>query len=278
MSNKYLINLDINNTLLDTNYHSTSPTIQSVIEQLTNEGNVFVINSDRSLEDIQAIAQQFGIKGPIIGENGAFIYYPEAEKVEILLDEQTRLKLEQIKNRLADFVSENYYNAHFFIADTTDINKHSENQDLPQDKEYFFIMNCFRRFSISVHVRKKDEQGLQKDLSKVEEFCNGVKRELGDELACFNAQCDTDYANLLIHPKQSNRATSFLTLAKNYPFHKKIFIADDLIGKPAMSEIDYFFAVANATPETKDAAHYVAAETITKGVEEILLKIDELVK
>jgi hydroxymethylpyrimidine pyrophosphatase-like HAD family hydrolase len=278
MSKKYLINLDVNNTLLDTNYRSTSPTIQSVIEQLSNEGSVFVINSDRSLEDIQAIAQLFGINGPIIGENGAFIYYPENDKVQVMLDEQILIELERLKERIKAFIAEKYPNAHFFIADTTDINKHSVGQELPANKEQLFIMNIFRKFSVSVHVRKFFNDELIKDYEKAEEFCALTKNELLCGFDGFNAHHDSDYANLLVHPVQSDRAASFMALADKYPHLKKIFICDDLDDKPAMSEIDYFFAVGNASAEAKKAAHYVASETITKGVEEILLKMDELVK
>jgi len=278
MSKKYLINLDVNNTLLDTNYRSTSPTIQSVIEQLSNEGSVFVINSDRSLEDIQAIAQLFGINGPIIGENGAFIYYPENDHVQVMLDEQTLIKLEQLKERTKAFIVEKFPEAHFFIADTTDINKHSVGQELPADKELLFIMNIFRKFSISIHVRKNCHDELSKEIEQAVRFCELAKKELLCTGSDFEARCDVDYANLLIHPKQSDKANSFAIMALKYPNFKKVFIADDLDDKPAMSEIDYFFAVGNASAEAKAAAHYVATETITKGVEEILLKMNELVK
>ena len=64
---KYLITLDVDGTLLDNNYRSNSPTINSVIEQLTREGNIFVINSNRSLEDMQSVARTFDLHGPLIG-------------------------------------------------------------------------------------------------------------------------------------------------------------------------------------------------------------------
>lgn len=278
MSKKYLICLDVNNTLLDTSYHSTSPTIRSVIEQLSDEGSVFVINSDRSLDDIQAIAQSFGIIGPIIGEKGAFIYYPDSGETQIMLEDRVLGRLDQIKDRLKEFISDKFTNSYFLVGDTTDINKHSEGQELPAGMDYYFMMNCFRRFSISIHVRKNNDDSLQKDIATAERFCTFVKNDLLGEFDDFVANCDVDYANLLVHPKQSDKALSFLSVAKKYPNFKKIIITDDLNDKPAKKEIDYLFAVANASAEAKEAAHYVATETITKGVEEILLKIDELVK
>ncbi|MEK7511507.1 MAG: HAD family hydrolase [Patescibacteria group bacterium] len=278
MSKKYLIHLDVNNTLLDTNYHSTSPTIQSVIEQLSKEGSVFVINSDRSFDDIQAIAQLFSITGPIIGEKGAFIYYPDTGKTQVMLNEQTLIRLDQIKELIKKFISEKFFNSHFLIGDTTDINKHADGQDLPPGMDYYFMMNCFRRYSISIHVRKNNENLLQKDIETAERFCSFVESDLLREFDDFTVNCDADYANMLIHPKQSDKALSFLTVAQKYPNFKRIIITDDLNDKPAMKEIDYLFAVNNASDEAKEAAHYVATETITKGVEEILLKIDELVR
>ncbi len=55
-------------------------------------------------------------------------------------------------------------------------------------------------------------------------------------------------------------------------------IGDDAADKPLRAEIDYFFVVNNGTAEAKAMADYVAEQSITKGVEEILLKIDSLVK
>ncbi|MBT5338722.1 HAD family phosphatase [Candidatus Falkowbacteria bacterium] len=275
---KYLITLDVNGTLLDTKYRSTSPTINSVIDQLEDEGHTFLLNSNRSQEDLMHVAKIFSLRGPMIAENGCFIYNQETGAVNDLVSLETKEQLQKVQHLIHCIIEKHYPDALFFEGDTTDINKHIDVQEIPQDKKYVFIMNEFRRFTISIHVKRIEDNKFVADLDKAKEFHEHVKKEIFENNLKFKSEYTKPFANLLVCPTEYNKVAAFRELARQYPKHIKVVITDDAMDNPMRSEIDYLFVVGNASIEAKEVADFIAREEITKGVEEILLKIDGLVK
>jgi len=278
MKKNYLITLDVDGTLIDNYYRTTSPTINSVISQLRSEGNVFLINSNRALEDILPTANAFGIEGPIIGENGCFIYNQESGETQVLIGDETSRDLENLNQQIPKIIKDNFPDSMFIIADTSDLNKNLDALDIPAGTNYIFMMNEFRKHTMSIHVKRIEGDKFIRDIDKAIEFSIAITKYINDNnLNLFS--CHTaNYANVLVYPLETNKSKGFSALAKNYPNFIKIFIGDDADDKPLSSEADYFFAVNNATNDAKEIADYVAREKVTKGTEEILLKIDELVK
>jgi len=278
MRNKYLIVLGVDMVLLDRNYHSNSPTVNSVIKQLTNEGHVLSINSDRAIEDLSAIAQYFEISGPLIGEDGCFIYYQDGGRTLDLVSESEQKAIDDLRDNFLNFVSNNFPEAYFIITDTTDFNKHIDIQEIQADKKYVFALNKYRRYSLSCHIKRiengiliKDPTAAREASEKLKEYC----RQRG--IDGVRIRHTESFGHLLIHPQSSNKPRAFRRLIEDFPKHIKIVITDDLIDKPPLDEFDYLFVVGNADPEAKAMAKYVSREIITKGVEDILLKIDALV-
>lgn len=278
MHNKYLIVIGVDMVLLDREYRSNSPTINSVVKQLAGEGHVLAINSDRAIEDLQSIAKFFEIQGPLIGEDGCFIYYQNDGRTINLVSSAEQKAIDDLKAALPSIVSENFPEAEFIVADTTDFNRHLDIQELPENKKYVFALNKFRRYSISCHIKRKENGVLMKDAAmaalfseKIKDFCrqNGVGN--------LKVQHTESFGHVLAHPLSNSKRQSFRRLVEDFPKHLKIVITDDLGDKPELSEIDYLFVVGNADEEAKAAAKYVSHEIITKGVEDILLKIDKLV-
>ena len=107
MKNKKLVFLDIDGTLIDKNYSSNCPDLKKLILLLQKRGFVFAINSNRSLEDLLPISKRFGIKGPLVGENGSFIYFQGAKKTIYLLNkvERDRVKktIEKVKKEIVNY-------------------------------------------------------------------------------------------------------------------------------------------------------------------------------
>lgn len=275
--NKYLIVIGVDMVLLDREYRSNSPTINSVVRQLTNEEHELVINSDRAIEDLQAIADFFEIRGPLIGEDGCFIYYQNEHRTLDLVNASEQKAIDDLKAALPAIVSENFPEAEFIVADTTDFNRHLDIQELPENKKYVFALNKFRRHSISCHIKRKENGILIKDLTTAERFCEKVRyycREKG--IDNLKIQQTESFGHVLAHPSSNSKQRAFERLVKDFPKYLKIVITDDLIDKPALADIDYLFVVGNADEAAKTAAKYVSPERITKGVEDILLKIDVL--
>jgi len=274
---KYLIILDIDNTLINHNYRSTSPTINSIIEQMKKEGHVFVLNSNRSLEDILPIVKMFDLEGKVIGENGCFIYDTVTAAREVLVDDETILQLNQVKNLLPTIISHNFEDSLYTIEDTTEVNKNPDELELEHEYKNVFIENCFRNFSLSVHVRTYFNGALEENreaLRKLVKIITDYVERQGLDLVV--SQCD-NFCNLLIYPQNYDKGKAFDELATYYPDHKKIVIADDFLDKPLLGKVDKFCVVNNATSEVKELADYVSPERITKGVEEILLNLDKII-
>ena len=278
MKKKYLITLDVDETLLDHDYRTTSPTINSVISQLNKEGHVFLLNSNRSLEDLISVAKIFDISGELIGENGAFIYNQAIGHLEVLVGEESIAQLEKLKIQIPKIIDDNFEKSMFFVSDTTDINKHLDIQDQPTGKKNLFIMNEFRKYSISVHVKKVLDGKLVKDIETAEKLNNLVNEYIRNNQLKLNSEYTSSFANVLVCLQECSKSQAFHRLIDGYRDYLKIFIGDDEKDKPLEGAADYFFAVNNATKEAKEIANYVSGEEITKGVEDILLKIDSLAK
>lgn len=275
---KYLITLDVDGTLLDNNYRSNSPTINSVIGQLTREGHVFIINSNRSLEDMQSVARLFELRGLLIGENGCFIYNQETGATEILLSEAGQKCMREIRTRVWPLIEKKFPGAKFMIGDTTDINKHIDAQDIPAGCDTIFIMNEFREYSISVHAKKIANGRMARDVALARLLFEAIDAEIKEHGWPARAEYTESYANVLVLPTEVSKPQALHRAAEHYPNYEIVVIGDDAADKPVRDEIDFFFVVNNATPEAKSTADYVAEQPITKGVEEILLKIDSLIK
>jgi len=275
---KYLITLDVDGTLLDNNYRSNSPTINSVIEQLTREGNIFVINSNRSLEDMQSVARTFDLHGPLIGENGSFIYDQVSGSMEVLLSAEGQRQINEMRASVWLLIEQRFPGAKFMIGDTTDINKHIDVQDIPAGCDSVFIMNEFRKYSISVHAKKIADGLMVRDIDLARRLFDVVSQAIRDHGWQLRAEYTDSYANVLVLPIEVTKPQALHRLTEKFQQFLSVVIGDDAADKPMRAEIDYFFVVNNGTSEAKTMADYVAEQPITKGVEEILLKIDSLVK
>ena len=278
MKNRYLVILDVDKTLIDTNYRVTSPTINSVIAQMKQEGHVFLINSNRALEDLTPIAKKFGLTRHIIGENGSFIYNPGTDSRKVLIDDETNLQVDEVRRILPEIIQKNFHNSYYFVGDTTDINTHIENQEIPANIQNVFILNKFRKYTISLHVKKLQNGELVKDHEATKKLFELVKSFSERQGLDVTIDYTHSYANLLAYPSEYNKATAFKVLAGEYPGFVKIVIGDDYLDKPLMNEVDYFMVVNNATEEVKQVADYVSPESVTKGVEQILLNLDSIIK
>ncbi|KKR54669.1 MAG: hypothetical protein UT91_C0011G0034 [Parcubacteria group bacterium GW2011_GWA2_40_23] len=275
--NKYLIILDIDNTLIDHNYRSTSPTINSVIDQMKREGHVFVLNSNRSLEDILPVVKMFELGGKIIGENGCFIYDTLTAERDILVDDEIIMHLSQVKNILPQLVKQNFEDSFYIIEDTTEVNKNPDSLNLDPLLKNVFVENCFRNFSSSIHVREHFNGSLQENIPALRKISGLLNQYVTRQNLELVVSCCDSFCNLLIYPKNYDKGKAFDKLASYYPEYKKIVIADDVLDKPLLGKVDKFCVVNNATAEVRELADYVSPEKITKGVEEILLNLDKII-
>ncbi len=278
MGKKYLIMLDVDQTLLDINYRSTSPTINSVISQMQDEGHVFILNSNRSLQDLQEVAKVFNTHGELIGENGAFIYDQATGSSEVLLPEKELTDIKKMIEAIPDLLAKNFSNSKLIVDDSTNLNKNTDILEEFGQSGKFFILNKYRKYSVSLHAKELNEHLVSMCLSDARLLFEIAKQYIAENDLNLLPQYTESYCNLLVTVAGVNKSKAFNRLAENYPKYRKIIIADDYDDKNLVAEMDHFFAVNNADESAKQMSDYVASENITKGVEQILLKLDDLTK
>jgi len=277
---KSLIFLDVDNTLIDRQYKSHSSTINFVIDQLQREGHIFVINSNRSFADLLELANKFSFTGYLIGENGAFCYNQKTENREVFVEQKTIEVILEIKKLLLDFIK-SYKDGELVICDSVDYLKHLDVHEIANSKDILFILNQFREYSISLHIKKREGDDFVKDLSFVKDFYNQFKSFLNEKLSIDNCcfEYTESFGNILVYPKFPDKNFANAKLFDQYAGLNKIFIADDVKDKiGSLEKADFFFTLANGDEQAKYMADYVAKESLTLGVEEILLNLELLTK
>ncbi len=252
-----LIFLDIDGTLLKPNYSTNSNNVTSIIKNMSKYGYFFCLNSNRSLHDLRPIIQKFKINGPVIGENGAFIFFNG--KIEMLK------KLLDLRNDTAPYLKKlaKSMKANMNFVDTVKLSKKSKKISL----NLSWSVNKFRRWTMSIHVKKNGK----KDFNSAMELADNLKSFLGNR---YNVNVSEIFANVLVSPKNIDKGRAIDMLKKKYFPKAKIFmIGDDYADVPALNIVDKFYAVGNAEIQIKRKAYYVSRAKYTKGVEEILNKI-----
>ncbi len=275
---KNLIFLDIDNTLLDREYKINSSTIRFVIEQLQKEGHIFVLNSNRSLPDLQDVANRFGFNGYLIGENGAYIFDQKNNKQELLILQKDILLIEQSREIIRKFIKEKEQDIQYLFCDTTELNKHLETFITDNNRNYLIAENEFRKYSISLHIKKIVNSGYLTDIDSAKYFwkeISGLLEKINQNHE-LNIEYTESFANILILVTSINKIFANKKLTEKFNDYRIIYIGDDIQDKPTSTEYDFFFTLQNGDKLAKDSANYIAQAPLAKGVEEILLKLEEL--
>lgn len=250
-----LIFLDIDGTLLDKNYKATSSATKKLVRQLTNDGVLFGLNSNRSVHDILPIAKRFGITGPIIAENGIVLRVKNSTT--------QLLNLPPVLKKFREFLAaeSQSQSAQYAFLDT--IKNKKKNR-----KGLFWAVNKYRSFTVSIHVTRDGKPSLP-DARNLEKKLNHV---FGSEYTIYVSPI---FANVLVSPALSGKEVGLQALLKKKAFRNKkvIMIGDDSADLKLKPFVHKFFAVGNATPEVKEIADYVSNCTHTKGVDDILKKL-----
>jgi len=198
--------------------------------------------------------------------------------MDVLLSAEGQRQINEMRARVWPLIEQKFHGAKFMIGDTTDINKHIDVQEIPAGCDSVFIMNEFRKYSISVHAKKIENGLMVRDIDLARRLFDVVSAAIKENGWQLRAEYTDSYANVLVLPTAVSKPQALHRVTEKFPQYESVVIGDDAADKPLRAEIDYFFVVNNGTPEAKAMADYVAEQPITKGVEEILLKIDSLVK
>lgn len=255
-----LIFLDIDGTLLKPNYSTNSNNVTKIIKNMSKNGYFFCLNSNRSWHDLRPIVKKFKINGPVIGENGAFVILNG--KLEMLK------KLSDLRNYTTPYLMKlaKSMKANVNFVDTVKLSKESKKISANLN----WSVNKFRRWTMSIHVKKNGK----KDFRSAMELASNLKSFFGNS---YNVNVSEIFTNVLVSPNNIDKGRAIAMVKRKYFPKAKIFmIGDDYADIPALNIVDKFYAVGNAEIQIKRKAYYVSKANYTKGVEEILNKIDDI--
>jgi len=256
-SSKTLVFLDIDGTLLRPDYTTNSNGVPRLIKRLSAKGYVFALNSNRSLKDLIPIARKFGIKGPIIAENGVFMI--EGGKKSFFLKVPSIHKI--LRPRLALLADEKDIRVKY--VDTVRYGKEKKS-----DTKETWLVNKFREYTASIHVRTN---GMHD-----EKAAKVLAKRLQNVLPkSYSVSVSPIFANVLVSPKNADKGKAIMRLKRSrFRNSTIIMVGDDAADLPALKVANAFYVVGNADKKIQRNATFVAKKSYTQGVEEILRYID----
>ncbi len=257
MTKQNLIFLDIDGTLLRPDYTPNSNQLPKLIKKLEQKGFLFCLNSNRAMNDLKPLIKQFGINGPAIAENGTFWF--QGDKIEYLVDVNP-IK-EDIELLLTDLSKK--CSAKLIWADTVNFQWSEE-----KDTSLLWAANKFRKLTASIHVKTFGKANYE----SAKELANSLSARLGNDYSVYASPI---FANVLVSLSITNKGEALREIkAEYFPGARVAMIGDDVSDLSTRSVVDRFYAVGNADQEVKTKADYVAWNQYTKGVEEILIGLD----
>lgn len=261
MTNKILIFIDIDGTLIKPNQKPNSKLLPSIIKTMIKKGFLFGLNSNRSFQDILPIYKQFQLNGPTILENG--VYFKKNDQSKKIFLAKHPLKLRGItKQALHDFIQKFNIKCKFIFGDTVKLIKSNKLNSIP----LAIIANGFREYTGSVHIYQYGKRDTKLAI-KLNDF---LKNYFAKQKLNMSVEMPKSFGNVVFWPKEINKGKAMKMVKKYYKKYEFIMIGDDLADLETLKEIKYFFAVGNAQDEVKVKADFVANQKYTKGVIEAI--------
>lgn len=279
-TDRNLVFLDIDGTLLDTSYHMNDSRLPALIRSLQETRNyIFGLNSNRSLEDILPIAQLFSIEGPLIGENGIMAYFPATRQTDFFLPQATLAGLQKQKADLETILYQTlkeYFTVRRVIWEDLDTVRAISQQTItPTYKEGDIIVlnNVYRKYTISAHLFEFKSGKLEiLEASSVEDILLKIKAQYSEMTITY----DSKFSNILAYSPQVSKRSAIEQVISSYAGSRLYSIGDEISDYLMTSHIGTFLAVQNASSEAKLKAGFVSEEMGAKGVRELLVKITGL--
>jgi hydroxymethylpyrimidine pyrophosphatase-like HAD family hydrolase len=237
--------------------------LPSLINHLSKDGFLFGLNSNRSLEDVSPIYKKFNLNGPIILENG--VYFIFKRKKIFLLAKPKIITPRFIEGILVAFIKKENLNATIKIHDSVKALTSSITAATP----LLFLVNKYRKFTGSIHILRYGKR----DRILAQKLTEFIGKEFRQSKLDFTVTCPETFGNVIFYPKKSSKRMALQKIKAYYPRYHFYMIGDEMNDFKAIHKIGTFLTTGNATPRVKTMAFYVAKNTYTKGLVEILNRL-----
>ncbi len=251
--------LDIDGTLIDINQQPTTGGLPELIAELRSNGYHFGLNSNRAKEDVVRIITMFGLDGPFILENGAYILHPDGQE-DVLSDGMVGLQA-----TLVELLQAFAPTATVSLADTT---KLYTTGDAVRGEGIELFVNQFRKYTGSVHHRINGVSSLSFATS-IADYLNEM---LPSKCPGMIALAHGHGNSVTIESVGVDKATGCAAYRARYAPDKIIAIGDGTNDVALKDCVDELYAVGNAVPELKAVSAYTSPYPVTVGVIDILKK------
>ena len=258
---KIIVFLDIDGTLIGYDQQPTTPLLLPYLRALEAKGVCFGLNSNRAYEDVLPIIATFGLKGPFILENGAYVLTTQDASREALaiINDDIPTITETVLRKIVQSV---FDGAAVQKIDTTDLIISGQ----AQPSSLTFFMNTFRRFSASIHHRTEGTY----DPAIAHRLAVALNSYFQEQALHLFAQAHEHGATVTVEIPGVDKGTALAQLRTRYPNTIFVAIGDGQGDVSLRPHVDRLYAVANAIPALRAVADKTATTPITEGVLEIL--------
>lgn len=264
--------IDLDKTLIDSSYQLTSSEIYGVVAECEQRGLLVGLCSDSALPTLRRWSDHLGMRGPIVFERGAGIYFP-ATGENITLHPEATGWFRSLRTIFVEKALEHLPDWAVFIGDNTEMKR--AGIAFPGDYKIAILVSALRDHSFGAHIASHYGERLLTDaasrevLRRIRLDVEVLAANLSVEL--LDVDENQEYGVLIVHASTNSKRNATRELLSR---------GLGVVGLIGDSIYDYVnedrvkqYAVANADQTYKAKCCYVATAPITEGVAEILQMI-----
>ena len=274
-----IVLLDLDGTLVNRAHKLTVPedSVRSVIDRVQEKETLVGLNSDTALLPLKLWAKRLGLKGPLLAEKGQVLAVsPDSQP---LFDVEVSNYFQQLRQQVVLAALEEFATAFVGVGDNTEFIREG-GRAYGVDRGAILI-NGYRQCSFSGYALGSHNNRLVKDPEIFDRFCALVLSIISNNLGTLDApDRNPEYGILMLHQKGSSKSTGVTRLMAMLGTDIEYVMIGDT--NSDIIQTDYptrLCAVNQASPGLKEAARktggIIASETFTKGLIEILRRLDK---
>jgi len=273
-----LIAIDLDGTLLSEENRVTPENVEA-LQKAQNQGNIIMICSGRSPEDIQHVLRKHGISCPLAGSNGTIVQVNGKLLESISMDKENVMKI--VKKLNEDKISYQVYTNRGIFTPSDWL----ERAELTMKKDNIqaddFINDIFRGIAEQIcpsgiikQFDKSSEWFDIPDLSIQKLFLltlnGGTKSNVIAYLDGISGIAITfsNLVNVEVMDQKGNKGTALKRMAEYYgiPMDDTVAIGDNFNDIPMLQSAGLSIAMENAEPLVKDMCDVMTYSNSKNGV------------
>ena len=265
---KGLILLDLDKTLIGTNFACTDSGIFDAVNKLQAEGWTIGLNSDRALINLRRHKEMFGLNGPLICELGNIVDLGNSAE-PFWTQPELRIRFAKLTSSLLQHLCAKYPDTLTIVGDN-ELAKKLLTRLIAGITLPLVLFNGLRQASLAfnaIHFRAHTIQNIHP--------APELLRALAEEAAtmfCSIFNCESNcyvddqvYNSCMLHHPDSSKTRGAAALLESHDYSRVFMIGDSAFDHLQIDGVLHC-AVGNASAEFKPLCQFVAPHTLTSGV------------